>query len=116
MTAFAASSPEEKNFARMQIAFYASTPSYRRVFTLHGWDSVAEQLSTLVRRQKWGEMGELIDDEVLNAFCTVAAPQELGAAIRERYQGLADRLTVYMPFTPGERDHFWRNLILEIRA
>src|SRR6476659_1404512 len=44
ITAFVARTPEEMNFARAQIAFYASTPSYRSVMDLHGWSSVAEQL------------------------------------------------------------------------
>jgi hypothetical protein len=29
----------------------------------------------------------------------------------ERYRGLADRLTLYMPFVPGERDAFWKSLL-----
>jgi hypothetical protein len=77
---------------------------------------VAEQLSNLVRRQNWGEMGALIDDQILDAFCTMAPPQELGAAMRERYQGLADHLSVYTPYNPGERDDFWKNLIIELKA
>ena len=116
VTAFAASTPEEQNFARMQIAFYASTPSYRRVFALHGWEGIAEQLSKFALRQDWGEMGALIDDEILATFTVLAPPDELGAALKERYQKLADHLTLYLPFTPGERDDFWRNLIAEIKS
>ena len=116
VTAIAASTPEEENFARMQIAFYASTPSYRPVFALHGWESIAEQLSQLVRRQQWGEIGELIDDEILKTFSVIATPDDLGAAVKARYLGLADRLTLYNPFTPGERDDFWMNFINEMSA
>jgi probable F420-dependent oxidoreductase len=116
VTAFAASTPKEQNFARMQIAFYASTPSYRRVFALHGWEEIAERLSKLALRQDWGEMGALIDDKILATFAVLAPPPELGAALKERYQDLADHLTLYLPFTPGERDDFWRNIITEIRA
>jgi probable F420-dependent oxidoreductase len=115
VTAFVATNPEEKNFARMQIAFYASTPSYRRVFAIHGWEAIAEKLSKHAARQEWGEMGELIDDEILATFAVVAAPRELAATLKERYQFLADRLTLYIPFTPGERHDFWKNLIAEIR-
>jgi len=116
VTAFAATSPEEKNFARMQIAFYASTPSYRQVFALHGWEEVAQQLSKLAARGKWGEMGDLIDDEILATYGVVAAPEDLGNAITERYQGLADRLTLYIPFSPRERDDFWKDLITKIKT
>jgi probable F420-dependent oxidoreductase len=116
VTAFAASTPEEANFARMQIAFYASTPSYRTVFSLHGWEGVSEQLSKLAARGKWGQMGALINDEILETFAVVAPPDKLGTAVKERYQGLADRLTLYTPFTPGERDDFWKNLMDVINA
>ncbi|MFC1997359.1 TIGR03617 family F420-dependent LLM class oxidoreductase [Chloroflexota bacterium] len=116
VTTFTASSPEEENFARMQIAFYASTPSYRRVFSLHGWEQTAEQLSKLAARGKWDQMGELIDDNILRTVCVVAPSGELGASIKERYQGLADRLTLYTPFNPGERDDFWKDLITELNT
>ena len=77
VTAFIVSTPEEKNFVRMQIAFYASTPSYRKVFSLHGWGDVAEQLSGFAASGKWAEMGDLIDDEILNTYAVVAEPDEI---------------------------------------
>jgi len=115
VTAFIVSSPEEKNFVRMQIAFYASTPSYRKVFALHGWEEIAEQLSGLAARGEWGKMGVLIDDEILNTFAVVADPDKIPAALISRYQGLADRLTVYAPYMPGERDVFWKKLISDMK-
>jgi probable F420-dependent oxidoreductase len=114
VTIFAATTPEEKEFARMQIAFYASTPSYRSVFSLHGWGETAQELSRFASRKKWGQMGNLITDEILDAFVVIADPGELAAAIRQRYQDLADRLTLYIPFTPGERDELWANLINQL--
>src|SRR5512134_1136333 len=50
VTAFVASTPEEMNFARAEIAFYASTPSYRAVMDLHGWSGIAEKLSAHAAR------------------------------------------------------------------
>jgi len=116
VNAFVVTSPEEKNFVRMQIAFYASTPSYRRVFALHGWEDVAQQLSGYAARKQWGDMGEMITEEILNTFAVVANPEDLPVALVERYQGLADRLTLYTPFVPGERDAFWKNLISILKA
>lgn len=114
VSAFVVSTPEEEQFMRQQISFYASTPSYRKVFALHGWEDVAEQLSKQAARGKWGEMPDLINDEILSTFAVVADPQDVPYALRERYQGLADRLGLYIPFRPGERDDFWRHLIKEI--
>jgi probable F420-dependent oxidoreductase len=111
VTVFAASTPEEIEYARGQIAFYASTPSYRPVLALHGLETVGEALSELARRKGWSEMPALIDDTILPHFAVVAPEADLPGAIAERYAGLADRLTLYLPFVPGERDDFWRRLV-----
>jgi probable F420-dependent oxidoreductase len=61
-SAFVVTSPEEEAFVRAQIAFYASTPSYRPVMELHGWDEIAIHLSALAARGQWADMPELIGD------------------------------------------------------
>ncbi len=111
VTAFVATTPEEENFARAQISFYASTPSYRPVFALHGWEEVAEKLSAHAARGEWGEMFGLVTDQILETFCLVTDEESLPAKLKERYQGIADRLTLYTPFTPGEKDDFWKKLV-----
>ncbi|MBC8333280.1 MAG: TIGR03617 family F420-dependent LLM class oxidoreductase [Anaerolineae bacterium] len=116
VSAFAVTNPHEQAFVRQQISFYASTPSYRRVFALHGWEAEAEELSGLVARGKWGEMPALISDEMLATFAVVAKPEDVPYALKERYTGLADRISLYSPFSPGERDDFWRHLITEMRV
>jgi probable F420-dependent oxidoreductase len=110
-TVFAATSEAEQMFVRSQIAFYASTPSYRPVMALHGWEETAARLSRLAARGQWGEMPGLIDDEMLETFCVLAPDEEVGAKLLDRYRGLADRLTLYIPFTPGERDSFWKSFL-----
>jgi probable F420-dependent oxidoreductase len=111
VSAFVATSPEERESARSQIAFYASTPSYRPVMDLHGWGSVAVQLSGLAARGGWGSMPNLISDEMLNQFCLCTSEANLPAALRDRYEGRADRVGIYAPFTPGHRDRFWARLV-----
>jgi probable F420-dependent oxidoreductase len=115
VTAFAVSRPEEELFVRAQLAFYASTPSYRPVMALHGWEEIAERLSALASRGEWGEMPALINDEILGTFATVVPDADLPDALKERYQDCADRLGLYIPFTPGERDGFWKTLIEKVR-
>lgn len=110
-SAFVVTSPEEDYFVRAQIAFYASTPSYRPVMELHGWGEVAVQLSTLAARGHWTDMAGLINDDILHECAVVSTPANLPMALKERYTGLLDRLGLYIPFVPGERDEFWRNLI-----
>jgi probable F420-dependent oxidoreductase len=108
VTVFIATTPEEREFARQQIAFYASTPSYRPVMALHGWKAAAERLSSLASHGRWSEMPALIGDHMLEVFATVADPADLPGLLKERYAGLADRLALYLPFLPGERDRFWK--------
>lgn len=110
VTAFVASTPEEMNFARMQIAFYASTPSYRAVMSLHGWGDVAEQLSAHAAKGEWAEMPMLITDEMLSEFCLITEEEKLADELQKRYDGIAERLALYIPFVPGERDEWWRKL------
>ncbi len=110
VTAFVATSSEEENFARAQLSFYASTPSYRSVMEFHGWGDVAERLSVHASKGEWAEMPMLVTEEMLNEFCLVTSPEKLVSDLKMRYDGIADRLTLYSPFVPGERDEFWRGL------
>jgi len=113
-TAFVITSPEEEAFVRAQVAFYASTPSYRAVMKLHGWEQAAEQLSALASHSQWGAMPEIISKDMLETFSTYATPIELGRKLSEKYRGLADRLTLYLPYQPGLKDAFWERLTAEI--
>jgi len=110
-SAFVVTSPEEETFVRAQIAFYASTPSYRPVMELHGWEDIAMQLSSLAARGAWADMAGLISNEMLGEFAVIASPADLPAALLERYQGVVDRLGLYIPFIPGERDELWKHLL-----
>ncbi|MEZ0365050.1 LLM class F420-dependent oxidoreductase [Mycobacterium sp. pUA109] len=77
---------------RKQLAFYASTPAYRAVLDLHGWDELHTELHRLSLRGAWDEMGTLIDDEVLEAFAVVAPTGDVAAKLRERCHGVIDRV------------------------
>jgi probable F420-dependent oxidoreductase len=101
---------------RQQISFYASTPSYRPVLELHGWGELSEQLGRLAVRQRWHEMPALISDEMLDVFAVQGTWAEIGPAIRRRYGGLLDRVTLYLPFRPGERDGSWRRALAAVRG
>src|SRR5215217_7259046 len=116
VTAFVATTPEEMNFARMQVSFYASTPSYRSVMDLHGWADVAEKLSTHAAKGEWAEMPMLITDEMLNEFCLVTHEHGLVDGLKERYDGITDLLTLYTPFVPGEKDEWWKGLARSFTA
>lgn len=107
----AASREKLRAFVRNQIAFYGSTPSYRAVLACHGWEAVGEELSQLASKQQWAAMASLISDEMLATFAVEAEPEALGLALRDRFDGLLDRVALYIPFVPGQMDPFWRKLI-----
>jgi len=108
--AFVVTNELERQLVRQQIAFYASTPSYRAVLALHGWQEVGQELSVMAKGHQWAEMSNLISDEMVEAFATIASPADLAAALKERYLGVAQRINLYLPFIPKERDEFWQQL------
>jgi probable F420-dependent oxidoreductase len=83
---------------REQIAFYGSTPAYRSVLELHGWGDLQTELNTLSKRGEWAKMGELIDDDVLDAFAIVAPLDEVAAHVTARYGDIVDRFSFYAPY------------------
>ncbi len=88
---------------RERIAFYASTPAYKRVLEAHGWETLQPELNQMSKRGQWVEMGALIDDDILNAFAVVGEPKEIVPKIKERYASLVDRITISFSYAPPEQ-------------
>jgi probable F420-dependent oxidoreductase len=87
---------------RKQIAFYGSTPAYRKVLELHGWGDLHTELHQLSLQGEWDAMGSLIDDEILEAFAVVAPLDEVASKIRDRCDGVIDRVLVGLPSSVPE--------------
>ncbi|OBF60948.1 LLM class F420-dependent oxidoreductase [Mycobacterium sp. 852002-50816_SCH5313054-b] len=82
---------------RKQIAFYGSTPAYRRVLELHGWGDLHTELHRLSLAGEWDTMGSLIDDEMLAAFAVVGPVDTIAAGLKSRCEGAVDRvLPIFM--------------------
>jgi probable F420-dependent oxidoreductase len=96
-----------KNAVKAQIAFYASTPSYEVVLQVHGWEALGEQLNALSREGRWLEMAGLISDEMLEEVAVIARYDQLATKVRERYEGLLDRIGYYFPFDPSVAETLW---------
>lgn len=107
--AFVVTGQDEEAFRRQrtavckQIAFYGSTPAYKPVLDLHGWGELQPALNELSKRGEWDAMGELITDDVLDAFAVVAPPDQVVGAVKARYGGLADRISLALDFLPEEK-------------
>lgn len=89
-----------ERIVRQRIAFYATTPTYRRVLATHGIEDLQPELNRMARRGRWDAMGDVVDDEVLALFAVVGEPEEAGHCLAERMGGVADRLSLYLPYEP----------------
>ena len=99
---------------RQQIAFYGSTPAYRGVLELHGWGDLQSELNLLSKEGKWVEMGELIDDEILDTFAVVAEPADSATAFKQRFGDVVSRLSFYAPYKADPDT--WLPVIEELKA
>jgi len=102
-----------KEALRQQIAFYASTRSYRKVMELHGWGDVCDRLNALSKSGEWQKMGSEVSEDMTKEFVVEGRWDEMGAILRSRYRGLADRVRLYIPFD-GEEG--WRKLVDGFKA
>ena len=97
-----------ESHAKQQISFYLSTPAYRVVADLHGWQDVAQELSQMARSNQWAAMPDLINDEILETLAVTGTWAELPGIIAGKYGRLLDRVGYYLPFTPGENETGWQ--------
>jgi alkanesulfonate monooxygenase SsuD/methylene tetrahydromethanopterin reductase-like flavin-dependent oxidoreductase (luciferase family) len=99
---------------RQQIAFYGSTPAYRGVLDIHGWGGLQDELNTLSKQGKWVEMGNLINDEILNTFAVVGSPEHVAPELKRRYDDVIQRISFYAPYkSDPER---WRRVISDLQS
>jgi probable F420-dependent oxidoreductase len=108
-SAFAITADTEEQFeaiktaTKKQISFYGSTPAYRVVLDLHGWGELQTELNLMSKQGRWDEMGELITDDILDAFAVVGEPESVARGIGERYGSLIDRTSVQFPGVAKEK-------------
>lgn len=111
-----ASDEAEREAARTQVAFYASTPSYRPLLEHHGWGAVGDELGALARGGQWDTMPNVVDDAMLETLAVVATPDALPAAIRTRCEGLVDRVSLYRPYAPCADDAGWAAFVRAVSS
>jgi probable F420-dependent oxidoreductase len=87
-----------ENACRSNLAFYASTPSYRVTLDAHGWGELQPELNQMTKAGRWSEMASRIDDALLDELCVRGTPAEAGRELRRRYAGIADRVSLSVPY------------------
>jgi probable F420-dependent oxidoreductase len=88
---------------RRQIGFYASTPAYKPVLDHHGWGTLHDEAHALTKASRWAELATLVDDEILNTFAVVGEINTVGSGLRDRFGGLAERITLSIPYNADDR-------------
>ncbi|MDP1820575.1 MAG: TIGR03617 family F420-dependent LLM class oxidoreductase [Acidimicrobiales bacterium] len=93
-----------REMARMQVAFYGSTPNYAFVFDQLGREGTTERIR---ERQKAGDvagMAAVVDDELLDHFCVSGDWSEVADGLVRRYEGTATRVVSYFAGMAWARD------------
>ena len=99
---------------RQQIAFYGSTPAYKGVLELHGWDGLHEELNALSKKGGWVEMGNLVTDDILNSFAVVGEPEKIASELLRRYGDVVQRISFYAPYK-SDPDR-WRGVLAALQS
>ncbi len=103
--------------ARRQIAFYASTPSYRPFLAYHGFEALGKELSALARAGRFADMPARVPDALLEAVAVCAPPARVGEAIRARYgSDLVQRVYPYGPVPADDPGGRFAALVAGIRS
>ena len=58
---------------------------------VHGWGDLQPELNAMSKAGQWAEMGELITDDMLNAFGVMGEPQDIVPEIKRRYGDFTNR-------------------------
>ncbi len=90
--------------ARTQIAFYGSTRNYGFLFDQLGFDGTSARINTALKAGDMAGMSALITDEMLPHYSVEASWDDLADVLRDRYDGLADRLVLYFASEMWRRD------------
>lgn len=85
---------KNREWVRYRVSFYGSTPAYRPVMELHGWEDLADKLLHMTKTGQWKKMAAEVPDDVLDEFCLYTTYDKLPAAIEERFGGISDTIEV----------------------
>ncbi|QYJ02724.1 TIGR03617 family F420-dependent LLM class oxidoreductase [Nocardioides panacisoli] len=79
------------------LVFYGSTPAYRPVLEVEGWEDLQPELNALSKQGEVAAMMELVTDEMVTTIGVRGTPEECAAEIRRRFGDVAERVCCYFP-------------------
>lgn len=83
--------------ARSLLAFYASTPAYRPVLEVEGWEGLQPELQGLARAGRWADMAARVGDDVVDTLAVSGSAARCAAEIVRRFGDEAARVCCYFP-------------------
>jgi hypothetical protein len=101
---------------RQQVAFYGSTPSYGALLRHHGFNDLGRELNTLMRTGDLAAMAKAVPDALIEEVAIICKPHDLGRELRRRYDGLLDRVSLYMAMSGSSGFNRWDELIAAVHA
>ena len=84
-----------REMARVQIAFYGSTPNYAFIFEQLDREGTTERIRERQRAGDVAGMAAVIDDDLLEQFTTTGTWDDIADAIVAKYGGMATRVVSY---------------------
>ena len=90
--------------ARVQVAFYGSTPNYGFIFEQLDREGTTELIRERQRAGDIAGMAAVIDDDILKEFVTVGTWDSVADAIVAKYGGMATRVVSYFTGSDVVRD------------
>ena len=93
---------------KLQIAFYATTRTYKAILELHGRGDIVGDLRTAFQAKDKDRMVELIDDELCDAIAVAGTQDEVKDKVKA-WDGVADRLMVAGPWYGPKPERMFEN-------
>ena len=81
---------------------------------LHGWENTAKKLYQMSKTGDWNNMGNEIDDEMLNSFAVIGNYEEIATRIKSRFSHYASSIKFSIP--ENEDDSILRTIIHSIKS
>jgi probable F420-dependent oxidoreductase len=100
---------------RELFGFLFSTPAYWPSLELYGCAELGPALREMTRTGRWAEMGAAVPDVLLDALVPAAPYDAIADVLRDRFEGLAQRITFPLPDDPADEDRV-RAVITALRA
>lgn len=105
-----------KGPTRQQLAFYASTRTYKPVLDIHGWGDLNQELFSLSVEGKWQEMATKITDDMLDEFAVIGTYDEIVKKIKAKSAGVIDRVSFTIPTRTPDDEERLKSMMKELQA